>query len=572
MQNFVLRDLDTGETRLITDETVVEQAAHPGAIIRKQSKERMTARASGRAAANALTAAGANAGMEIGATTTATSANANASSTPSTSADAAENEVVVEEMNPNGYERHTPRRTSDAKGIRRRISSSQKRTQSDELLHACSDAGRSADIVRVTAHKKRERDFAYMYRWQEVKHAHHGPIRVLAFNPNGKLLATAGSDRTIKIWDVDAKVEDKIGGTGASAGASKPFRTAGSGVSSGGEEAQTLFVQYQYQRQYLRKGEPKIQLHGHTAEIVDMSWSKNDFLASGGMDKTVRLWHASKRTCLRVFWHNDFVTTVRFHTTDEQVCISGTSDGTLSLWHMKEEKLLSQAQLDDFITTSTITPDGSTVLVGTRHGRVKFYSLFDEIQGEWQFVHTTQLDVRSRRERKGCGKKVAGIVFRPGDEELCVSSSDSRMRLYRYDDKALLSKFMGHVNEESQLCASFSPCGTFVLTASENRSVCMWEVNNQGLMMKRRETSAAAGSSRRKENTQPNDKGKNISCETFDPHDNAFLSAAVFAPRKAKVPPSYKKQGAQVINSRRAFGLVLVTASEEGDIRVFGCI
>lgn len=52
---------------------------------------------------------------------------------------------------------------------------------------------------------------------------------------------------------------------------------------------------------------------GHTADILDVSWSKNNFLISGSMDKTVRLWHISQKVCLCVFRHIDVVTSVKFH-------------------------------------------------------------------------------------------------------------------------------------------------------------------------------------------------------------------------------------------------------------------
>lgn len=580
MQDFVLRDLDTGETRLITDLTVAEESSDTTVgIIRKQSQERLSKKRSRERAA-------------------ATKA-------------------ALQNSSPTKNEIPLPTRTES--------SAHSKRAYSDEMVSMQSNYSRSATLVKVTAHKKRERDFAYMYRWQELR-AHKGPIRVLAFSPDGRKLATAGHDMVIRVWDVDARVEDRMSvprnHSIANLESAASTATESNGNSNGNSNTPN-FLHYQYQREYLRNSKPICELRGHTAEIVDVCWSKNGFLCSGSMDKTIRLWHPSKKSCLRVFWHNDFVTTVRFHPSDEQVCISGSADGSLRLWHLKEAKLLSEAKLDDIITACALTKDGSTVLVGTLHGRVKFYSLFDEIQGEWQFVHTTQLDVRSRRAKKGRGKKVAGIAFRPGgsggsgdnggDEEVCISSSDSRLRLYRYDDKALLSKFLGHVNEESQLSASFSPCGNFVLSASENRCVCIWEVNYQRFLKRKPDatnnsptssastagsasastgtaaaTSASGGippvqtttTSKRKAQNAESDKGKNLSMESFDPHDNGFISAAVFAPKKAAAPGDKRKKSnsssgngnGNMTYSRRAFGLVLVTASEEGEIRVFGCI
>ena len=40
---------------------------------------------------------------------------------------------------------------------------------------------------------------------------------------------------------------------------------------------------------------------GHEADVLDVAWSRSQFLLSASMDKTVRLWHISMDECLRVF-------------------------------------------------------------------------------------------------------------------------------------------------------------------------------------------------------------------------------------------------------------------------------
>lgn len=37
-----------------------------------------------------------------------------------------------------------------------------------------------------------------------------------------------------------------------------------------------------------------LSLQGHTADVLDLSWSKNYFVLSSGMDRTVKLWHLSR--------------------------------------------------------------------------------------------------------------------------------------------------------------------------------------------------------------------------------------------------------------------------------------
>ena len=46
----------------------------------------------------------------------------------------------------------------------------------------------------------------------------------------------------------------------------------------------------------------------HEGAVTDVSWSHTNFFISGSLDKTVRLWHPSRRVCFSVFKYSDPVT------------------------------------------------------------------------------------------------------------------------------------------------------------------------------------------------------------------------------------------------------------------------
>jgi hypothetical protein len=75
---------------------------------------------------------------------------------------------------------------------------------------------------------------------------------------------------------------------------------------------------------------------GHTADITDVAWSPTHFLLSASVDKTVRLWHVAKSEKLQVIRHEDIVTSVDFHPTNEQYFVTGCFDKKLRLWDIME--------------------------------------------------------------------------------------------------------------------------------------------------------------------------------------------------------------------------------------------
>lgn len=195
------------------------------------------------------------------------------------------------------------------------------------------------------------------------------------------------------------------------------------------------------------------------------------------MDKTVRLWHISRPECLCTFKHSDFVPSIQFHPRDDRFFLAGSLDAKLRLWSIPDKSVAFWNQLPDMITAVSFRPDGKTAVAGTLNGTCLFY----ETEG---LKYQTQIHVRSTHGRNAKGSKITGIemVNVPPDDmngeiKILISSNDSRIRLYNYRDKSMEIKFKGHQNDGSQIRATLSDDGRYVICGSEDRKAYLWSAS-----------------------------------------------------------------------------------------------
>lgn len=213
---------------------------------------------------------------------------------------------------------------------------------------------------------------------------------------------------------------------------------------------------------------------GHTADILDVAWSRNHFLLSSSMDKTVRLWHITRVECLCTFFHADFVSTAQFHPHDDRYFVSGSLDGKLRLWSIPDKKVTmwnevmslplkdSEQPSHGLITASAFVQNGKFAVIGTYDGRIIFYSTE-------QLKFFTQLHVGKHHEKI----KITGIES-VDDTKILVTTNDSRIRLYDLRDLSLVCKYKGCTNISSQIRATVSPDNKYIVCGSENSSFYLW--------------------------------------------------------------------------------------------------
>jgi cytochrome c len=191
---------------------------------------------------------------------------------------------------------------------------------------------------------------------------HSGKVAAIAIAPDGRRAASAGWDRTVRVWDLETRAEiqelparDNVNAVqfspdgakilaGSSDGSIQIWRTTDGtqlGVLNGHDFAVTALevsadgrlaasgsVDETVQLWDLEQGEPTLTLYGHAGPVLSVALSPDRALvASGGIDGTVRVWRRGDGDRLRVWQRQGGAVWSVAFTPDGKTLLSGGADG-----------------------------------------------------------------------------------------------------------------------------------------------------------------------------------------------------------------------------------------------------
>jgi len=278
-----------------------------------------------------------------------------------------------------------------------------------------------------------------------VRHA--GGVAAVAFSPDSRLMATCGNERVVRVWDVIAGREV----------AALPTRGPTFRIEFSADGTLLLATAYQRVVELWRmpSGTPAGALEGHGA-IHGATFCQDGTCIVTWDAARVVVWDAATLEKRMSYSLGGLIRTAAISRSGALLAV-GTESGELALLRRDGTLIAKRAAHEELIYDVAFSPDETVLATGGHDRMARLWSTTGELRGVLA----------------GHRANITRVRFTPTGDRLVTTSADGTARLWSASGM-LLGELAGHAN--FIMAAAIRSDGARLATASWDRTVMVWDL------------------------------------------------------------------------------------------------